>query len=500
MKYFNIYAGPCIERWKLIENQEILLKNGIRGQVRIHKDENRIFLSVKPHGRQPKTQLPGKEGNFLGDFDYVALPIKEIQEWIAIEAMNPDVKAKYSLPTMTESDIQLVGMWCQPIQNTLDGQSIIDNYGTDPELGRLLSARSAEKVALTFYRNYDKEVNDISITQIEEKPHSEWKIYDLDVEGVPVDVKNSRAYKNGENRYSQYCIPQFKRNRQNHEVTIAGVFSPYLWPCEILKPTGYSRDFRVVFLGDTSRAKLEKLRDEFNSLVESRSTTPEFARFLPPWVFEYPNYVYTERNKALNHFKDFSRIAKLASTPVGKDLVPVAIASGTDLAMVLNYDALDQWEHTFLDQLGNRIKKFGLSLPFVFLTVLAHFLDMAASRKSDSNFNPDKYRKFLFWEDANRPLGMYDPLNTIDALIKALVTLWTADNELIRKFQIFKLSSFNILQGKSDQSDSLWTTLIAYCGGCGKNPLILGESALCDCQKLICPECRYCCDQCALGN
>ena len=499
MKYFNKYAGSCIERWKLIENQEIRLKNGIRGQVRIHKDENGIFLSVKPNGRQPQTQLQGKEGNFFRDFDYVALPIKEIQEWIVIEAMNPDVRTNYSLPTLTESDIQLVSMWGQPIHNNLDGQSIIENYGKDGELGRLLSARSAEKVAAEFYRNYGKTVMDISITQTEEKPQSEWKIYDLDVENVSVDVKNSRAYKNGKNRYSQYCIPQFKRNRQNHEVTIAGIFSPYLWPCEILKPPPYSRDFSVRFLGETTRSNLEKLKEEFNSLVESGSTTPEFARFLPPWVFEYPNYVYTERNKALNDFKDFSRIAKLTSTPVGKGLVPVAIASGTDLAMVLNHDALDQWEQTFLDQLGNRIKKFGLSLPFVFLTVLTHFLKMAELPKSDSNFAPDKYRRFLFRGESDRPLGIRDPLNTIDALIKALATLWTAENGLIRKFQIFRLRSFNILQGKFDQSDSLWTTLIAYCGECGKTPLVLGESGLCDYRRLICSECRYCCDQCKWG-
>ena len=94
---------------------------------------------------------------------------------------------------------------------------------------------------------------------------------------------------------------------------------------------------------------------------------------------------------------------------------------------------------------------------------------------------------------------MYDPLNTIDALIKALGTLWTAEDGLIRKFQIFKLRSFNILLGKSDLSDSLWTTLIAYCGECSKNPLILGESELCNYLKLICPECRYCCDQCKWG-
>ena len=56
--------------------------------------------------------------------------------------------------------------------------------------------------------------------------------------------------------------------------------------------------------------------------------------------------------------------------------------------MVLNPDALAHWERTFLYQLCNRIKNYGLSLPVAFLTVLAHFLDMAASSKSDSNFDP----------------------------------------------------------------------------------------------------------------
>ena len=438
---------------------------------------------------------------------------KQLGKGITIKVSNPNVKARHWLPTLTEPDIQLVSVWNQSVHSNLNRQSIIENYGKYWKLGRLLSARSAEKVAAEFYGNYGKTVRDISITQIDENPQSDWKLYDLDVEGVPVDVKNSRAYKNGEYRYSEYCIPQFKRDRKNQEVTIAGVFSPYLWPREILKPTRYSRYFRVVFLGETNRAKLEKLRKEFNHLVQFRSVTPESDSFLPPWVFEYPDYVYTERNKVLNDVKDFLKISKSTGTPFGKGLVPVFIASGTDLAMVLNHYALDHWERTFLNQLCNRIKKYGLSLPFVFLTVLAHFLDVAASSQPDSNFHPNKYRRFVFcedadrlwpdpnrlWDDRNRPLGMYDPLNTIDALIKALGTLWTAEDGLIRKFQIFKLRSFNILLGKSDLSDSLWTTLIAYCGECSKNPLILGESELCNYLKLICPECRYCCDQCKWG-
>ena len=506
MKYFNIYAGSCIERWKLIENQEIRLKNGIEGIVRIHKNKNRIFLNVKPHGRWSQTQLQGKEGNFFRDFDCVALPIKEIQEWIAMEAMNPKVMAQHSLPSLTESDINLVNMWCRPIYNNLDGQSILENHGKDWELGRLLSARSAEKVAAEFYGNYGKTVMDISITQTEEKDSSDWRLYDLDVDGLPVDVKNSREAQKSKNRYSEYCIPQFKRDRTNQEVAIAGVFSPYLWPHEMLEPTEYSKDSKVLFLGETTRTKLETLRKEFISLVKFQSEKPELEVFLPPWVFEYPDYVYTERNKALNDFKDFSKIEESTNTPIGRSFVPVGIASRTDLTRILNQDALNYWERVFLCQLCDRIEQFGLSLPFVFLTVLAHFLDMAASSKADSNFDPNGYRRFLFCEETDKPLGIYDPLKTIDALITALNTLWTAENGLIRKFQVFKLRSFNILQGKSDSNDSLWTTLIAYCGGhlksdgsaCGKNPLVLGESELCDHRRLICPEpeCRYCCESC----
>ena len=191
---------------------------------------------------------------------------KQLGKGITIKVSNPNVKARHWLPTLTEPDIQLVSVWNQSVHSNLNRQSIIENYGKYWKLGRLLSARSAEKVAAEFYGNYGKTVRDISITQIDENPQSDWKLYDLDVEGVPVDVKNSRAYKNGENRYSEYCIPQFKRDRKNQEVTIAGVFSPYLWPREILKPTRYSRYFRVVFLGETNRAKLEKLRKEFNHL------------------------------------------------------------------------------------------------------------------------------------------------------------------------------------------------------------------------------------------
>ena len=178
-------------------------------------------------------------------------------------------------------------------------------------------------------------------------------------------------------------------------------------------------------------------------------------------------------------------------------------AAGIDLTEILGNEVSDNWEQSFLNQLRNRIEKYGLSLPFLFLTILEHFLCMATSSKTVSNFEPDGYRRFLFYKEFDKPLGIYDPLKTVDSLIKALNTLWTAENRLIRQFHVFKLKSFNILQAKRNSNEELWTTLIAYCGGrlengsaCGKNPLVLGKSKLCEHAKLICRACGFCCPTC----
>ena len=327
--------------------------------------------------------------------------------------------------------------------------------------------------------------------------------YDLDVEGLHVDVKNSRRSQKSKDRYTEHCIPQFKRSRENQNVTISGVLSPYLWPLDLLdKPKERHEDAEIIFLGETDIEKQSILKNVFNDLVDFVGPNPANKYFLPPWVFDYPEYVYTEQNKARKELKDFTNLASLKGVEFKFNLIPVGIAADIDLTEIL-----DSWERNFLDQLSNRIEKYGLSLPFLFLTILTHFLGMADSSETVSDFKPDKYRKFLFYKEGrNNPLGIYDPLKTIDALIEALGTLWTAEKPLIRKFCRFRLKSFNVLQGKSDPNENLWTTLIAYCGGrledgsaCGKNPLVLGESKLCKkCRKLICPDpdCGYCCEKC----
>ena len=427
---------------------------------------------------------------------------------LSAQAMNPNVITCFSLPKLDQHDLWLVEKWCQLPRNSLNRTSLIKICSKYPKLDRLFSARSAEKVAVGFYQHYRKRVKDISITQIYKNSKSEWEKYDLDVDNIPVDVKNSRRYQNSPDRYTEHYIQKkFKYNTENQDVTIAGVFSPYLWTYELLgEPESYHKYREIQFLGETTWKKLQALKREFKDSVYFDVPNPTGKYFLPPWVFDYPDYVYTERNEARKELKNFPNLDSLKGAAFELNLIPVSIAAGIEPSEILGHDTLDNWERSFLNQLCNRIQNNELSLPFLFLTILTHLLDMAHSSKTASDFDPNRYRKFLFYKEFDKPLGIYDPLETIDALIKALSTLWKAKNELIRAFRKFKLKSFNILQGKSD-SNELWTTLIAYCGGrledgsaCGKNPLVLGESKHCKYRRLICPTCGFCCQKCEEKN
>ena len=458
------------------------------------KQERQRKEQLKEHTQQEKQQ---RERRRFSD-----LPEK---------VMSPKVSACFPLPELDEDDIQLIGKWYKPPLSNLDRKFLIENHGEDRELGRLLSARSAEKIAMDFYQNqkYVREVEDISITQIKKNNDPDWEKwnkYDLNVDGCPIDVKNSRQSPKSEDRYTEHCIPRFKRiERTNQEVRIAGVFSPYLSVFELLdKPTEDHGNAEILFLGETTLENIQKLKDEFKDLVEAPSSN---KYFLLPWIFDYPEYIYTEQDNARKELKKNSNFALLKEATSGSNLIPVAIAADIDLTKILDQEDLDCWEWDFFEQLRDRIKEHGLSLPFIFLTILDHFINTVASNKIVSAFKPENYRKFFFYEgndsleflfyEYNNPLGLYDPLKTIHALIEVLSTLWTAEKGLIRRFDMFRLVSFDIFLGKSNDETS-WTTLIAYCGGCGKNPLVLGKSKRCERRKLICPDpdCGYCCETC----
>lgn len=130
-RLFAKYAGSCEERWEFTKNHELIHnERGRTTVVGIRKRENTIFLQLDFHNTRAREQRLRRNEHLSSDNTYLELPSearKELQKWIAIKVMNPKVMAGYSLPTMTESDIQLVGMWYQPIRNNLGSQSIIEN-------------------------------------------------------------------------------------------------------------------------------------------------------------------------------------------------------------------------------------------------------------------------------------------------------------------------------------------------------------------------------------
>ena len=140
----------------------------------------------------------------------------------AKQVLNAQIKATVDIPNLNAQDIQLALKWYPGIlqQFSVRGFNkdvLIEN--DDCELKRVLSARAAEKSVMEFYQRYGHHVEDVSIHQFtSESP--DWKEYDLKINGLSLDVKNSRRSKQSPDSYVEHCVPSFKRDRGNQEVTI----------------------------------------------------------------------------------------------------------------------------------------------------------------------------------------------------------------------------------------------------------------------------------------
>ena len=144
---------------------------------------------------------------------------------------------------------------------------------------------------------------------------------------------------------------------------------------------------------------------------------------------------------------------------------------------------LSRAQERFTTRLLSRVRRFGLSLPFVFLSLMEHFLILLSSEASE-NFVADNYAELIFpTEKRDRPLFIYDPLCTVDNLLSTLSTLWETRTSELRGMSVFRLHDLNILLGKRKPSETHWRTVLAYCGGwiegesgrkpCGTTPLVL---------------------------
>ena len=433
----------------------------------------------------------------------------------AKQVLGTQIKVTIDSPNLNPQDIQLALEWYKgPKKPVILQQFRTSGFNKDllieiendhDELERVLSARAAEKSVMEFYQRYGYYVEDVSIHWLtSESP--DWEQYDLKINEFSFDVKNSRRSKQNPNSYVEHCVPSFKQDRSNRDVTIAGVLSPDLSTSQILNPnSSMNQDSPILFLGLTNINKLTEIRNEFEipNLLEINLQRPNRkGLFLPGWIFDYPKFLYEQRDNELNKIVEQTVPEHGLWKEFNLNPIPLCTAAGIDLGQLWSSEVLADWKRSFLSAVLDLRKKYDLSLPYLFLGILKHFLQMVSGNE-DIDYRPTRYKKLIYDPNLdpnhNMPLGIYDPLNMIYSLITSLDTLWDAKHGLIRSFRAFKLQGLNILRGCQEE-DKKWKTLIAYCGGpkCGKDPLVLGDHEHCrKCGMLICSDCQFCSDRCS---
>lgn len=434
----------------------------------------------------------------------------------------------FALPELNKPDLQLAIKWFEAEKSiTIDidfseretksfTREVVQKIGGNYDFGKMLSARAAEVIAKTAFRAWGHlQVSDISIQQIQNgsTPNQDWLTYDLLVDGTPYDVKNSRRPRKNPDIYTEHIIPRFKHLRGT-DVRILGVLSHYLRPKEILFPNDYvtyqATALRV--LGYTEQKQLQSLEKYFSADLDLNFSHPKGlpGMLLPPWIFQYPEILYQQRQEAIDQIMDQKFRVDLFMM-LRYEPVPVYLATNDPFDPFWDQVSLQDWQHSFIQKLRLWSSEVGLSLPHLFLTLITHFIEMA--RNQDNQFRPHQYSRLLYCTgNFDYPLFIFDPLRTIKKLIDALDTIWVRNRETLFGYNAFKLQSSGILRGKNKES-SQWHTLLAYCGGwvptkdendnwqqsknipCGTTPLVLGKHQLCECGKLIC-KCGYCSKNC----
>lgn len=427
------------------------------------------------------------------------------------DALSDSFRYKFSipLPELDDNDIRLALRW-YGVDQTLSKEQIIKKFDKKEkyEIARMLSARTAEKAVINFFeRMLTGEIKDVSISQLNNSvSQSEWKQYDILADGIPYDVKNSRRTRLNDSNYVEHCIPHFKEARGT-DIKIIGTLSHYLSAEELLDHDqifGF-RHTSIRILGCTDLATIEKLKAHF----ETDTFRLEFYRpqreeyFLPSWVFDYPPAYYSKRESALRQMMETVSLDDWVQSH--RNPIPFYLA----LALEPPAEWLERmqytWQVDFIRRMASSHGEFGLSLPAVFLTILTHFLDMAAKQdQNDESYNPSAYRELIFpTRIESSPSFVYDPLGTVESLIETLTILWQARSNRLQDYSSFQLVSSGILRGSLKSNPAKKQSLVAYCGGrtsekapCGNVPLVLGKHEHCSCGMLICNECGYCSHSC----
>ncbi len=383
------------------------------------------------------------------------------------------------------------------------------------ERATMLSARGAEKLVIDFYKGLENKVEDVSIHQVTQKS-KDWIKGDIQINSTDLlDVKNARTTVNSK-FYSEFCVPKFKTNRSK-DVKIVAVLSPYLQSKYMEgEKAGFLVDPDPTFLGEFNYSQMVELNKIFSDSIDSISQLDmsrgfDPKNYLAPWVFDYNDQFYSEQIEISERFKQLEN----RQIPCYEDIQLVSdnsIHSFLFIFIFANKPIPNSWKQNLPNWLINLLQTLTrssgnrLTLPYLFLCLLKHFLTMLSYQGND--YSPKSYKAILFDSGSpNHPLKIYDPLGIINDFCDTLQIVWEHRQKAnLTQFKVFKFNGRGLLQGKRTKNDSIQNTILAYCGGwidgkgkCGFTPLVIGKHQNCpSCGKLICPkeDCGYCSDNC----
>lgn len=373
---------------------------------------------------------------------------------------------------------------------------------------QMMSARGAEKLVIRYYQKIGYQVEDISIHQVTNQSR-EWIQGDIRINGnTLLDVKNARTDVNSR-VYSEFCVPNFKKSR-GQEVKIVAVLSPYLQKQYLDNPDNLPfsvENLKILGVFDqTKLIEIEKYFSVDDLISVNIPRAMDTSNYLPHWLFDYEENFYVEQMKIIREFRHLISEQDILIPSYEdleiieqnyQDFLPLLMRSKVNIPK--NWaDKIPLWEVNFIKKV---IKLPTHNLPYIFLSLLTHFLKMLSQPTEE--YEPKKYLALL---GSLYPLKLYDPLNTIADFCSSLQSIWeNKDQANLSQFKIFKFNGKGLLTAQRLKGESP-TTILAYCGGriegkgkCGYKPLVIGKHQNCPvCRFLICPkdDCKFCSKGC----
>jgi hypothetical protein len=486
----DAYSGKKIDWGKLKETKSI------QEEINIVKEK---ILEITKFWEKYKTYPEGCDTFFLRHdrIKKINSDIKSILDIISHRIVN---RSQIISPESLEvTDLELCYLWAnnshKPLEiNLKDMEESIGKY----DAGRLISARIAEKSALSYFNMLKYNVEDVSIKQCSNRSN-DWIDYDLLANEIPIDVKNARKSFTNPDSYVEHCVPHFKNSRINNaEVKIVGILSSYLSIKDIENESS-----NCLVLGWISRTNVRQIykwmKRRFGEQINLDGVWND--KYFPGWMFEYPDQHYLNNDKRSDLANSVVREIldlKLLNNEIPKWIFSLATTVKPEIL------PLNDIEKSILSDLYDIRDNLSYCRPAIYLYALSFILSGLLSKSNrEEIFMP--LHSMIFTSETN-PIGLDDSLNYISKLFQNLHSTYNYIIEHKYAFIAFKMTHPLILRGQL--ADNTWITVMAYCGGwrlvpfkvrCSAIPLIIGRHSTCpSCSLLICDQCGYCSNGCDL--